>query len=339
MPGAVRIAVLGVGRIGLVHAGNIAASHPRAQLACIYDINADAAASAAATFGAKVAPDLDTIWHDPQVDAVVIATSTDTHVELITAAARAGKAILCEKPIDLNRQRVEQCRRDIAGSGVPVQIGFNRRYDRSHRAVRDAVRQGSIGALELLLITSRDPGLAPLSYLKVSGGIFRDMTIHDFDMARFILGPDPILQVYAAGSVMVDPALEQLSDADTVMIVMKAASGALVHINNSRRAAYGYDQRVEAFGALGMVQSENIRASTIVRSDAQRTASREPLLHFFIERYRQSYVDELHEFIEAVAARRPPEVGFDDGRAALMLADAALESFRHGKVVSIDAPH
>jgi myo-inositol 2-dehydrogenase/D-chiro-inositol 1-dehydrogenase len=216
-----------------------------------------------------------------------------------------------------------------------VQIGFNRRYDRSHRAVREAVREGEIGALELLVITSRDPGLAPLSYLKVSGGIFRDMTIHDFDLARFILGDNPVEEVYATGSVMVDPALKELGDIDTAMVIMKAASGTLVHINNSRRAVYGYDQRVEAFGAKGMVQSDNLRASTVTRFGAEATDVKEPLLNFFIERYMQSYLDELNDFIDVVAEKKKPSVDFEDGRIALILADAAWASFQSGKAVRV----
>jgi myo-inositol 2-dehydrogenase/D-chiro-inositol 1-dehydrogenase len=331
----VRFALFGAGRIGALHAANIAASHPRARLSWVYDTNAAAATATAARYDARVAASVEAALADPDVDAVLIASSTDTHVDLITAAARAGKAILCEKPIDLDIERVERCRSAIADSGVAVQLGFNRRYDRSHRAVREAVRAGQIGALELLLITSRDPGLPPLSYLPVSGGIFRDMTIHDFDLARFILGDDPVTDLYATGSIMVEPQLRELGDVDTAMVVMRAASGALVHINNSRRAVYGYDQRVEAFGATGMVQSDNLRASSLTRSDAHATDAREPLLNFFIERYRQAYLDELGEFIDVVEGNRQPTAGFEDGRCALILANAALESLRSGSSVQV----
>jgi myo-inositol 2-dehydrogenase/D-chiro-inositol 1-dehydrogenase len=328
-------ALFGAGRIGMLHAANIAA-HQAARLAYVYDIDAAAAATTAAKYGARVAPSIAAALGDAAVDAVLIASSTNTHVGLITASARAGKAILCEKPIDLDIVRVEQCKRDIAGSGVPIQLGFNRRYDHSHRAVREAVRNGDIGALELLVITSRDPGLPALSYLRGSGGIFRDMTIHDFDLARFILGDDPIEEVFASSSVMANPALSEFGDADTAMVVMKATSGALVHINNSRRAVYGYDQRVEAFGALGMVRSDNLRASTLTRHDARATDAKEPLLSFFIERYRQAYLDELNDFIEVVAAKGTPAVGFEDGRCALILANAAAESSRIGKSVAVN---
>lgn len=330
----VRFALLGAGRIGALHAANIAASHPRASLAYVCDTNSAAAESIAARYHAKVASGADAALGDPGVDAVLIASPTNTHVDLITAAAHAGKAIFCEKPIDLDIKRVERCRSAIAASGVALQIGFNRRYDRSHRAVREAVRAGQIGALELLVITSRDPGLPPVSYLKESGGIFRDMTIHDFDLARFILAEEPV-EMYAAGSIMAEPQLEELGDVDTAMVVMKAASGALIHINNSRRAVYGYDQRVEAFGATGMVQSDNLRASTLARSGATATDAKEPLLNFFIERYAQAYRDELADFIDVVAGKRQPAVGFEDGRRALILADAAWQAVRSGNSVRI----
>ena len=329
----VRFALFGAGRIGVLHAANIAASHPRAALAYVYDTNLDAAARVAARHGARIASSVEAALADPAVDAVLIASSTNTHVDLIAASARAGKAILCEKPIDLDIERVERCQIDIAGTGVPLQIAFNRRHDRSHRAVRDAVHAGKIGALELLVITSRDPGLPPVPYLKDSGGIFRDMTIHDFDMARFILGDDPVEELHAFGSIMVEPQLRELGDVDTAMVIMKAASGALVHINNSRRASYGYDQRVEAFGAKGMVQSDNLRASTIIHSDASTTDAKEPLLNFFIERYAQAYVDELNQFIDVVEGKSQPSAGFEDGRRALMLANAAWESLRSGRPV------
>ena len=327
----VRFALFGAGRIGAMHAANIAAN-PRAALHCVYDVNAAAARRVAEAHGAQVAPAVAAALADPAVDAVMIASSTDTHVDLLTQAARAGKAILCEKPIDLDIRRVEQCRRDIAGTTVPIQLGFNRRYDPSHRALREAVAKGEIGALHLLVITSRDPGLAPMDYMKVSGGIFRDMMIHDFDLARFILGEDPA-EVFATGSVMIEPALAAIGDVDTAMVVLKAPSGALVHINNSRHAVYGYDQRIEAFGAKGMVQSENWRASSLRRWSAHATEAQEPLLHFFIQRYAQAYLDELNAFVDCVADRKPPSVGFEDGRRALIIADAAWESLRSGRAV------
>ncbi len=329
------IALFGAGRIGALHAANIAASAPRARLACVYDTNAEAAARTAARHGVPVASSVEAVLADQEIEAVLIASSTATHVDLITASARAGKAILCEKPIDLDIERVERCRRDIAGTGALVQLAFNRRYDRSHRALREAVRQGSIGALEMLIITSRDPGLPSLAYLETSGGIFRDMTIHDLDMARFILGDDRIEEVHAQGSILVEPALRALADVDTAMVTMRAASGALVHINNSRRAVYGYDQRIEAFGARGMLKSENLRADSLRRYDAHSTDAQAPLLDFFMERYAQAYADELRDFIDIVIEKRRPSVDFEAGRCALLLANAALDSLRSGKPVRV----
>jgi myo-inositol 2-dehydrogenase / D-chiro-inositol 1-dehydrogenase len=331
----INFALFGAGRIGVLHAANIAANHARARLSYVYDTNPVAAQATAAKYGARVATSVEAALGDAAIDAVLIASSTATHVDLITASARAGKAILCEKPIDLDIERVERCRQEIAGTGVPLQIAFNRRYDTNHRAVCEAVRKGDIGALELLVLTSRDPGLPALSYLRGSGGIFRDMTIHDFDLARFILGDDPIEEVFATGSTLVDPALREFGDVDTAMVIMRAASGALVHINNSRRAVYGYDQRVEAFGAEGMVASDNLRASTLRRSDAKATDAKEPLLNFFMERYAGAYLNELNDFIDIVAARQTPSVGFEDGRCALILANAALESLRTGEAVRV----
>jgi len=327
-------ALLGAGRIGALHAANIAAQS-RARLSWVCDSNAALAASIAARYGARATPDVRAVLDDAGVAAVLIASPTGTHVELITACARAGKAILCEKPIDLDIGRVEQCRRDVAGCGVPIQIGFNRRYDASHRAVYQAVRAGEIGALELLVLTSRDPGLPSLDYLRSSGGLFRDMMIHDFDLARFMLGDDPVAEVFAAGSVMVDASLREFGDIDTAMVIMRAASGALVHINNSRRAVYGYDQRVEAFGSRGMVQSDNLRASSLTRHTEAITDAREPLLNFFMERYAQAYLDELRDFIDSVEGGRAPAVGFEDGRCALILADAALQSMSSGRSVRV----
>lgn len=330
----VRFALLGAGRIGLIHAGNIV-SNPRARLECVFDADAGVAERAASKRGVRVARSAQSAIEADEVDAVLIASSTNTHVDLIVAAVQAGKPVLCEKPIDLDIDRIEGCKAAVAGSGIAVQIGFNRRYDRSHRAVRNAVSHGEIGPLELLVISSRDPGLPPMSYLRTSGGIFCDMTIHDFDLARFILGNDPIQQLCATGSVMVDSALNELCDVDTAMVVMKAASGALVHINNSRRAVYGYDQRVEAFGAKGMVQSDNLRPDGVTRHGATAVDMKSPLISFFLERYKQAYIDELDDFIDVVTERRKPAVDFEDGRIAQILANAARESLRTGKTVNV----
>jgi myo-inositol 2-dehydrogenase/D-chiro-inositol 1-dehydrogenase len=221
------------------------------------------------------------------------------------------------------------CRKALAGVDARIQFGFNRRYDRSHRSVAEAIQNGGIGNLELLIVTSRDPSLSSLAYLKVSGGIFRDMTIHDFDLARFVLAGDEIVEV----SAMVDQAVAELGDVDTAMVTMKASSGTLIHINNSRRSVYGYDQRLEAFGSKGMARSENLRSTTLLRSDEKGTDIKQPLLNFFIERYTQAYLEELNEFIGVVKNQKQPQVGFEDGRRALILANAAWDSLRSGKVI------
>ena len=329
-----RFGLFGAGRIGKMHADNLVLN-PGAALVSVYDVVPDAAHAVAEKHGAKAAETVDAVLGD-DVDAVLIASSTDTHVDLITAAAKAGKAILCEKPIDLDIARVNKCQAEIAGYDVPVQIGFNRRYDPTHRAVYDAVQAGEVGTVEQVIITSRDPELAPMAYLQVSGGLYRDMMIHDFDLARFLLGEEPV-EVMAIGSVMVEQELRTINDVDTAMVMMRTESGKQCHINCSRRAVYGYDQRLEVFGSKGMVQSGNRRATTIERYTQSATAQLDPLLYFFIDRYPEAYVNELNDFIDAVAAKREPSVTFEDGRRALMLADAANESLHTGTAVRVEA--
>lgn len=327
-------ALFGAGRIGAMHAANIAAN-PGARLHSVYDVNTALAEAVAAAHGAKVAASAEAIMADPAVDAIFVASSTATHVDLITAAVRAGKPVLCEKPIDLDIRRVEQCKRDIAGSDVPVQIGFNRRYDATLREMHDAVRRGDIGQLHILVLTSRDPDIAPMDYMRVSGGIFRDCTIHDFDYARYVLGEDPV-EVFATGSVMFEPRLHEYGDVDTAMVVLKAPSGALVHINNSRRAVYGFDQRVEAFGSKGMLQSENFHATHLRRWTPTETNSYDKPVPFFFQRYADAYVRELSEFIALIHNKAAPVASFEDGRRSLIIADAAWESLRTGRTVRID---
>ncbi len=330
----IRIAVLGCGRIGAMHADNIAA-HPSARLVAVQDINEAAAKAAAASTGARVMATAAEVFASPDVDAVLIATATDTHADLLEQAVAAGKPILCEKPIDLSLARVNRCAAVISGAKIPIQLGFVRRFDPGHKAVHDAVRAGDIGELHQVVITSRDPGLAPEAYLRVSGGIFRDMTIHDFDMARFILGEEPE-SVFATGSRLVAPALmEKLDDFDTVTVVMTTASGKQAIITNSREALYGYDQRVEAFGSKGMAESGNRRPHEMLLSGKGFSHHAAPLLHFFIERYKEAFDAEIDAFVKAVETLQPPVVGFDDGRRALVLAEAALKSIAEGRIVKI----
>lgn len=324
--------IFGAGRIGKLHARNVAA-HPQARVKYIVDPVAKAASDLAKRLGARTATTAAALA-DPEVDAVVVASSTNTHVDLITASARAGKAVLCEKPIDLDIKRVDRCLADLRKHRVPVAIGFNRRFDPTNRAIQAAIRKGQVGDVELVVITSRDPGPPPLDYIRVSGGLFRDMMIHDFDLARWLLGEEPV-EVAAKASCRVDPKIGKAGDIDTAMVILKTRSGALCHINNSRRAVYGYDQRVEVFGSKGMVRSDNLRSNAVLRSNDEMTDAQDVLLNFFIERYAQSYLNELDDFIEAMLARRKPTVGAEDGRRALLLANAALESHRTGKTVAV----
>ncbi|MFO1069547.1 MAG: inositol 2-dehydrogenase [Geminicoccaceae bacterium] len=328
-------ALFGCGRIGKMHADNLA-SHPKAQLTAVYDVNEAAAAEVAAKHGCRAAKTVDEIMAASDIDAVMIASSTDTHVQLLTAAAKAGKAILCEKPIDLDIGRVETCKKEIAGTDVPVMIGFNRRFDPSFAAVKKAMDGGEIGDIRQVIVTSRDPDLASLEYLKVSGGIFRDMTIHDFDMARFLLPEEPV-EVSAMASVMVDKAVGEIGDHDTAVIIMRTAGGHQAIINNCRRAVYGYDQRIEVLGATGMLQANNRRATTIERWSKSRTAAQDPLLWFFIERYKEAYIAEIDAFIKCLETGSPCSPGFEDGRKALLLANAAYESLKTGRTVKVGA--
>lgn len=323
----------GAGRIGRMHARNLAANL-RAELSAIYDLDAAASKAAAEETGAAPAPTIDAVLGDTSIDAVLIASSTDTHCDLIERSVRAGKAVICEKPIHLDIRRVDACREVVAESGVPVQIGFNRRFDPSHAALREAALQGDLGRLEQAVITSRDPAPPPLDYLRVSGGIFRDMAIHDFDIARFLFGEEAV-EVTAMGAVLVDPRIGEAGDMDAVMAVLRMESGALCHINCSRRCAYGYDQRIELFGEKGMLISENPTPANVSRHTAAGTSARGLLHHFFIERYAESYVHEINAFVEAVESGTEPSPSFEDGRRALLLADAAVESAATGRSVRV----
>ena len=327
-----RIAVFGCGRIGRMHADNLA-RHPRTELVSVFDVVEEAARQTAEATGAKVAATVDEIMEDDGIDAVLIASSTDTHVDLLTRAAKAKKAILCEKPIDLDLARVETCWAEIGGLDPLIVIGFNRRFDPTFRELKRRLDDGAVGKLEQLTITSRDPGPPPAAYIKVSGGLFRDMTIHDFDLARYFAGD--IVSVHATGANLVDPEIESLGDIDSAMITMRAASGALIHINNSRRAVYGYDQRIEAFGESGMLQAGNQRDTSLSFSGEAGTDVKDPVMNFFIERYTPAYLAEIDHFVDCIGGGEPPLAGFKEGVEALRLADAALESMRTGQTVRL----
>ncbi len=325
-------AILGCGRIGRIHARNIRA-HAGAELVACYDVAGLAAAVVAAELGAFQAQSVDEVLAEPRVRAVLIASSTDTHVELIARSVQAGKAVLCEKPIDLDIARVDACWRAISGLRPMVMLGFNRRFDPSFRALRDRVVAGEIGRVEQVVITSRDPAPPPASYVAGSGGLFRDMTIHDFDMARYLAGD--IVEVQAMGANLIDPEIQAEGDIDAAMLVMRAASGALVHINNSRRCAYGYDQRIEVFGHAGMLQAHNRHPTTVEAWGRECTRAMDPVQDFFITRYADAYRAELDHFIECMETGAAPLAGFAEGREALRLADAALESMASGRVVRL----
>ena len=326
-----RFAQFGAGRIGTIHASNLAATGAT-QLRYVVDVNPAAAAALAAKHGAKVT-DVATALGDPEIDAVIIASSTDTHADLVIAAARAGKAIFCEKPIDLSLRRVDQCLAAVKNAKVPMFVAFNRRFDPSFAALHARIARGEIGNVEQVIVTSRDPGLPPLSYIKSSGGQFRDMTIHDFDMARWLLGEEPT-EVFAYGSCLVDPAVGKAGDTDTLMVLMKTASGRQAHINNSRRASYGYDQRLEVHGAKGRLIAGNRVATTVELADAASVSVDKPL-YFFLERYAEAYRAELAAFVDAVVNKKPMPVTADDGRMAIVLAEAAVKSLMTGRPVKV----
>ena len=325
--------LVGGGFIGPVHAANIA-THPAARLRWVVDLDLAAAESLAATYGARATAHLDEAVNDAAVGAVIICTPPRTHAPIIEHAARAGKAVFCEKPIDLDMARVDACGEVLRDTHTPFFVGFNRRFDPSHRALHDALRAGEIGRAEMLVITSRDPEISPPDYVAAMPyGIFYDTMIHDFDMVRFVLAEEPV-EVVARTACMLGAAENPHRDPDTAMVMLRMASGALVHVNSSFRAVYGYDQRIEAFGEKGMLVSRNRQPTTLERYDA-RGIRQDPLMRFFIERYAESYARELDEFVRAVAEARAPAIGFDDGRRALAIADAAVASAKSGAPVAL----
>jgi len=327
-----QIAIFGAGRIGSVHAANIAA-HSKCNLAAIVDPDLDAANRLAGAYGAEVRS-ADSVFGDVDTEAVFIASATDTHADLIEAAARAGKQIFCEKPIDLSVARVKDCLAAVDTAGVQMMVGFNRRFDPDFAELRKRIRAGEIGTLELLSIISKDPVPPSLKIAEVSGGLFRDMTIHDFDMVRFLLGEEPIA-VSVTASCQVDSAIGALSDVDTAVVSLRSASGKLAVIVNSRRATYGYDQRIEAHGSNGMLSVGNRTESSLVRADADGITGSKPL-YFFLERYALAYRAELDCFLEGLESGKMQAPNGVDGLAALVLAEAAVESLAAGREVKLD---
>ena len=326
-----RFAVLGAGRIGQVHARAIT-SVPGAELVAIAEPFEAPAKAAQAAFGCAIRS-IDEIAAAGDIDAVVICTPTDTHADLIEKFVRAGKHVFCEKPVDLDVARVKTALATVKAEGGTLMVGFNRRFDPDFMALKAAIDAGRVGEVEMITITSRDPGAPPAEYIKVSGGIFRDMTIHDFDVARWLLGEE-VTTVRAAASVLTDPEIGQLGDYDSVNVILTTASGKHCTITNTRRATYGYDQRIEVHGSKGSVTAENHRESRIEIANADGYL-RAPLLNFFMSRYVAAYANEIAAFVDAVARGVTPPTTGEDGLKALELAVAALESVRTGKAVTL----
>jgi myo-inositol 2-dehydrogenase / D-chiro-inositol 1-dehydrogenase len=322
-----RFGVLGAGRIGKVHARTIAASG-KAKVAYIADAMPKAAADLAAEVGAKVAS-VEEIIAAKDVDAILIATPTPFHADQIEAASNAGKSILCEKPVSLSVERIEQCLKVVEKNRTTLMIGFNRRFDPNFAALQKRLREGAVGSVELATIISRDPAPPPPEYVKSSGGIFRDMMIHDLDLARFLVGEE-FVTVTALGAALVDPRIGDEGDCDTAAVQMQTASGKIAVITNSRRAAYGYDQRIEVHGSKGMLRAGNIHNTTVEAATADGFRV-DPILHFFTERYGQAYANEVLSFIDAVASGKTPSPSGHDGLQAQKLADAATLSWQTGK--------
>ena len=323
--------MFGAGRIGQIHARNLLAE-PDVTLRYVVDVDPAAAGRLASTTGARVA-DTAMALGDPDVTAILIASSTDTHAGLIEAGARAGKAIFCEKPLDLDIARAAASLRAVAEAGVLLAVGFNRRYDPAFDRVKREIETGRVGSVEVVSITSRDPTAPPPEYVARSGGLFRDMMIHDLDMARWLLGAEPVT-VYARGSALVDPAIGAAGDIDTAVVILETKDGRLSQITNSRRCVYGYDQRIEVFGAAGMLRADNVSATTVETAGAGGFL-REPALPFFLERYAAAYRNELGEFLRALRGDPARLASGDDGLRALVLADAAQRSLDSGTAIRL----
>jgi myo-inositol 2-dehydrogenase / D-chiro-inositol 1-dehydrogenase len=331
--GPTRIGVIGAGRIGTVHAQTICWRIPDAAVQVIADSSLAAAEKLAGALGVpRAVGDYRKVLDDRTIDAVLVCSSTDTHAQIVVEAAKARKHIFCEKPIDLDLDRIDQVLAAVKEARVKLQLGFNRRFDPDFRAIKQRLADGAIGKPYLLRITSRDPAPPPIGYIKVSGGIFLDMTIHDFDMARYLLGE--VEEVYAAAGVLVDPAIGAAGDVDTAMITLRFANGAIGSIDNCRRAVYGYDQRLEVLGSEGMLCNRN-HLPTLVEQHNADGSHEPPLLDFFMQRYTEAYAAELRAFVDAVARDEEPPVGGEDGRRSVILGYAALKSIKEHRPVRV----
>ena len=329
-----RFGVIGAGRIGKIHAENLATRIPSVEVATIADVDLKTAQALAEHLHVPVAvEDYHAILSDPSIDAVAICSTTDTHAGIIVEAAQAGKHIFCEKPIALDLEKIDAALEAVEKTGVKLQIGFNRRFDPNFRKVRTMVAEGKIGRPHIIRITSRDPAPPPISYVKLSGGLFLDMTIHDFDMARYLCGSE-VEEVYTAANVMVDPAIGEAGDVDTAVIILRFANGAIGTIDNSRKAVYGYDQRLEVFGSEGTVQAYNNTPDSDVYSNADGVHSAKPL-YFFLERYMESFVAEMKEFVQCIRENTTPPVTGSDGRIPVVMGMAAKKSYLEHRPVRL----
>ncbi len=325
------VALFGAGRIGTIHAGNVV-RQPGVTLKYVVDVDGSAAQALAGIHGARVA-DADVVFGDPEIAAVIIASSTDTHADLILRAAKARKAMFCEKPVDLSLARARACAEAVRSTGIKCLIGFQRRYDPTFASLKQRIDDGEIGEPEMLIVTSRDPGAPPIDYIRRSGGIFKDMLIHDFDIFRWIIG-DEAATVYATGSCLTDHEIETAGDIDATAVTIRTRHGHLAQINTIRRAAYGYDQRFEVIGSKGMLQAGNHRPTEVVLWSSGAITADKPE-HFFLERYRAAYAAEMAHFFDVLAGRAEPRTTIDDGVAALALAEAATTSWRERRIVEL----
>ncbi|GAB3484135.1 inositol 2-dehydrogenase [Marinomonas epiphytica] len=327
----INIALFGAGRIGQIHANNVY-QNPQCCLKYVVDMNTDVAQSTAQKYGAQAAT-VEEALADTNVDAVLICTITETHADLIEMSAKAGKAIFCEKPVDLSIERVNACLAVVEEQGVPLMMAFNRRFDPNFAHLKAVLDSGDLGEVEMLTISSRDPQAPPASYIESSGGMFRDMTIHDFDVARWLLQEEPI-SVYASAAAMTADYVKEAGDVDTAIVTLKCASGKMAVITNSRRATYGYDQRVEVHACGGMLSINNVPESTLTVANQNGVNSQKPMA-FFLERYAQAYRHELNAFVEGLVTGKHEFPVGEDGRKALVIADAAVKSFQTGQVEMI----
>ena len=331
----INIALFGLGRIGVMHAQNIYLNN-NCSLQYVFDINQALAKKIAKKFNSISIKNTRIAYTDKNVDVIFITTPTSTHIKYIMEAVKFKKTIFCEKPLDLNIKKINQCKKFIKKYNPKIQVGFNRRYDPGHYALKKSIQIGEIGKLEKIIITSRDPAPPSMAYLKVSGGIFRDMTIHDFDLIRFYLGNDEVKEIFATTTNVSDLRIKKINDYELAMCLIKSKKGVICMINNSRHCSYGYDQRVEVFGSKGMVISGNRRDYASEKFLGSKTAIKRPLLNFFIDRYEKAYQLQLNDLVYLVQKRKNPRASFEEGRKAIIIANAAYKSLKLNKVVKIN---